>query len=62
MDFADLIRKLAKRVSRQQEHIRTEEAAKTSFVLPFISALGYDIHDPKEVIPELTGRHWREKR
>ena len=54
MDFADLIRKLAKRVSRQQEHIRTEEAAKTSFVLPFISALGYDIHDPKEVIPELT--------
>ena len=23
-------------------------------MLPFISALGYDIHDPKEVIPELT--------
>ena len=54
MDFADRIRKLAKRVARQQERVRNEEATKTSFVLPFISALGYDIHDPDEIIPEYT--------
>ena len=52
MDFADRIRKLAKAAPSRRKHVRTEEAAKTSFVLPFISALGYDIHDPKEVIPE----------
>jgi len=34
--------------------VRTEEAAKNAFVMPFISALGYDIHDPLEVIPEFT--------
>ena len=34
--------------------MRTEEATKNAFVMPFISALGYDIHDPLEVIPEFT--------
>lgn len=30
----------------------TEEATKTSLVLPFIRALGYDFMDPTEVVPE----------
>ncbi|ORE87713.1 restriction endonuclease or methylase [Aurantimonas sp. 22II-16-19i] len=32
----------------------TEEAVKTAIVLPFFSALGYDVFDPSEVIPEFT--------
>ena len=31
-----------------------EEATRTSFVLPFIQMLGYDIFDPTEVVPEFT--------
>jgi len=32
----------------------TEEAVKTAVVLPFLRALGYDVFDPGEVIPEFT--------
>jgi hypothetical protein len=32
----------------------TEEAVKTAVVLPFLRALGYDVFDPFEVIPEFT--------
>lgn len=38
----------------QRNHILTEEATKTSLVMPFISALGYNIFNPAEVIPEFT--------
>ena len=34
--------------------LQTEEAAKTSLVLPFIQALGYDVFDHTEVVPEFT--------
>ena len=36
------------------EHLETEEAAKSSLVLPFIQMLGYEIFDPTEVLPEFT--------
>ncbi len=32
----------------------TEEAVKTAVVLPFLNALGYDVFNPKEVVPEFT--------
>ena len=32
----------------------TEEAAKTALVMPFIQALGYDVFNPAEVVPEFT--------
>jgi hypothetical protein len=32
----------------------TEEAVKTAVVLPFLRALGYDVFDPSEVVPEFT--------
>jgi len=38
----------------QRNHILTEEATKTSLVMPFIAALGYNIFNPAEVIPEFT--------
>ncbi|HEX3888216.1 MAG TPA: type I restriction endonuclease [Phenylobacterium sp.] len=32
----------------------TEEAAKTALVMPFMQALGYDVFNPSEVVPEYT--------
>ncbi len=54
MDLIDKIKELAARIPQQLEHIKTEEATKNAFIMPFISALGYDIFNPTEVIPEFT--------
>ena len=54
MDLIDKIKDLASRIPKQLDHIQTEEATKNAFVLPFISALGYDVFNPTEVIPEFT--------
>ena len=48
------LNKIASKIVKQQASISTEEATKTAFVMPFISALGYDVFDPEEVIPEFT--------
>ena len=34
--------------------VRTEEATKNALVMPFINALGYNVFDPREVIPEFV--------
>ncbi|MEM7134423.1 MAG: type I restriction endonuclease [Chloroflexota bacterium] len=57
MDFVDTLNQLASRIKRQKDSVLTEEAAKTAFILPFIQALGYDVFNPSEVIPELTADH-----
>ena len=51
MDLIDRIKELSSRVPDQVEHIKTEEATKNAFIMPFISALGYDVFNPVEVIP-----------
>jgi hypothetical protein len=48
------LRETSLRIPTQTGHIQTEEATKNAFVLPFINALGYNIFDPTEVIPEFT--------
>lgn len=53
MDFKDSIFQLSERIKRQVDSIQTEEATKNAFIMPLISALGYDIFDPFEVVPEL---------
>jgi hypothetical protein len=52
MDLIDKIKEIAARIPNQMEHIKTEEATKNAFIMPFISALGYDVFNPTEVIPE----------
>jgi len=52
MDFIDHLRALATKMNKQIANIQTEEATKTAFVMPFIQALGYDVFDPTEVVPE----------
>lgn len=54
MDFIDRIQQLANRIPQQMEHCQTEEATKNALVMPFINALGYDVFNLGEVIPEFT--------
>lgn len=54
MDFKDSIKQLADRVAQLKDGIQTEEATKNAFIMPFINALGYDVFNPLEVIPELN--------
>lgn len=53
MDFKDQIKQLSARIDKVKDSISTEEATKTAFIMPFIQALGYDVFDPTEVVPEL---------
>lgn len=52
MDFKDEIKLLGDRVSKLKNQIQTEEATKNAFIMPFIKALGYDVFNPLEVVPE----------
>jgi predicted type IV restriction endonuclease len=48
------LRSIAERVRTHSSTMATEEAVKTAVVLPFLRALGYDVFDPTEVVPEFT--------
>jgi Uncharacterized conserved protein len=52
MDFKDMITQLGQRVEKLKENMPTEEATKNALILPMISALGYNVFDPTEVLPE----------
>jgi hypothetical protein len=54
MDIADSLQQLAARIPSQLSHLLTEEATKNALIMPFIQALGYNVFDPTEVIPEYT--------
>lgn len=54
MDLATRLAELQKRTLEHREVLLTEEAAKTALVMPFIQALGYDVFNPSEVVPEYT--------
>jgi hypothetical protein len=45
---------LSKRVPSIIDKLETEEATKNALVMPFIAALGYDVFDPTEVVPEFV--------
>jgi hypothetical protein len=46
------LKELGERAEKIKTQLKTEEATKHSLVLPFIQALGYDIYNPSEVVPE----------
>lgn len=54
MDFIEKIEDVANDAEDRIDHIQTEEATKNGLVMPFIRALGYDVFNPAEVIPEFT--------
>lgn len=54
MEFQNKVKVLADRVANLKENIKTEEATKNAFIMPFIQILGYDVFNPTEVIPEFV--------
>nr|WP_302598151.1 type I restriction endonuclease [uncultured Cellulosilyticum sp.] len=54
MDFIDQLKQFSKRVSSLKDSIQTEEATKTSIIMPFFNLLGYDVFNPEEFVPEFT--------
>lgn len=55
MDLIDKLREISARIPklRQDGLIKTEEGTKNALIMPFITALGYNVFDPTEVTPEL---------
>lgn len=47
----DKIKAIAARYLEAKDQIKTEEASNNALIMPFISALGYDVFNPLEVIP-----------
>jgi hypothetical protein len=54
MEIFDRLVSLGERAVDLVSRVDTEEATKTALVMPFIQALGYDVFNPSEVIPEFT--------
>ena len=54
MDFIDQLRNFSSRALKVKDALATEDATKTSLVLPFFQLLGYDIFNPLEFVPEFV--------
>lgn len=54
MNFSDQLKEFSEKARKLHTNIYTEEATKTSLVLPFFQLLGYDIFNPLEFVPEYT--------
>lgn len=54
MGFAEDISRLAEKVRKNVDVVVGEQATKNALINPFLAALGYDIFDPTEVIPEFV--------
>lgn len=54
MDFIDQVKQFSKRVESLKDSLPTEEATKTSIIMPFFALLGYDVFNPEEFMPEFT--------
>lgn len=52
MEFEEKIKNFATRIAELKDSIKTEEATKTSIIMPFFQMLGYDVFNPKEFTPE----------
>lgn len=53
-DFAERMGAIVSRSKAAERQALTEEATKTSVIMPFIQALGFDVFDLDEVVPEFT--------
>lgn len=53
-DFVDKMEVIASRSKAAERQALTEEATKTSVIMPLIQALGFDVFSLDEVVPEFT--------
>ena len=61
MSFDEKISLLSEKIPSLMGHLETEEATKNALIMPFIAALGYDVFNPAEVIPEFVADHGTKK-
>jgi hypothetical protein len=54
MDLRETLDGLADRLESQESLLTNEEATKNALIMPVINALGYNVFDPTEVLPEFT--------
>lgn len=54
MDLIDALNRISSRIPQQLPMLQTEEATKNALVMLLINALGYNVFDPLEVVPEYT--------
>ena len=54
MEFHEKIEQLKERAISLKDSLQTEEATKNALVMPFLNALGYDVFNPLEVVPEFV--------
>lgn len=52
MEFLEKINQLKDRALNLKDSLKTEEATKNALIMPFLNALGYDVFNPLEVVPE----------
>nr|WP_239256124.1 type I restriction endonuclease [Listeria ilorinensis] len=50
--FTSNLKTISERVEQLRDNITTEEATKTSLIMPFFQILGYDVFNPLEFSPE----------
>ncbi len=54
MELEAKLNEVAQTAREHREVLLTEEAAKNALVMPFLQALGYNVFNPSEVVPEFT--------
>ncbi|WP_206460205.1 type I restriction endonuclease [Anaerovorax sp. IOR16] len=54
MELNEKINQFTQRIESLKDSIPTEEATKTSLIMPFFQMLGYDVFNPLEFVPEFT--------
>ncbi len=52
MEFIEKVNQLKERSANLKDSLQTEEATKNALIMPFLNALGYDVFNPLEVVPE----------
>lgn len=52
MELKESMYALSERIASLKDQIKTEEATKQSFILPFFQYLGFDVFNPLEFVPE----------
>lgn len=52
MELSEKLKDFSKRIETIKEGVKTEEATKTSLIMPFFNILGYDVFNPMEFCPE----------
>lgn len=54
MELNEKMYEFVQRIETLKDSIATEEATKTSMIMPFFQLLGYDVFNPLEFVPEFT--------